>query len=206
MLKSLFNSSQQRLFKAIQSGDPDKVARLLPKLAPDDLCAPDDDGVHALEHALQADTARILTLLLSKAASPLPTGRCGTPLIVLALQHEDSLPRVNALLQAGEDANLSHEGQPLLHHCARDCTPQRLMVHVSRLLEYGADINAADEAGMTLMAKLMPRGDQALLQFLIQSGAECEEAWLERLDDQALATQLRRIREDLRIRQMMLGG
>lgn len=206
MLKSLFNSPPQRLIKAIQSGDVDKLARLLTKVEADHIYEPDTDGCHALEHALQTEESRMLQLLLQKCQTPLPAASCGSPLTVLALQQTNSLAHLSALLQAGEDANLSHQGQPLLHHCAERCPQSSLMVHISRLLEYGADLDARDEDGRALLEKLMPKGDQALLQFLIQSGAECEDAWLEQLEDEALALQLRRVREDIRIRKMMLGG
>lgn len=206
MLKSLFNTPQQRLVKAIHAEDVDKLVRLLAKLEPEVISAPDAEGLHALEHALKADEPKLLHLLLQKAQKPLPTGRCGTPLIILALAHNDSLPRVHALLKAGEDANLVHQGQPLLHHCIEHCSSSGLMLHISRLLEHGADLNARDEEGRALLEKLLPRGDQALLQFLLQSGADCEEEWLEQLEDESLALQLKRVREDIRIRKMMMGG
>ncbi len=206
MLKSLFNSPQQRLIKAIQAGDVDKLARLLAKVEVDSIYEADTDGRHALEHALKAEEPRLLQLLLQKCQPPLPAASCGSPLTVLALQQTQSLAQLSALLQIGENANLSHQGQPLLHHCADHCPPTSLMVHISRLLEYGADLDARDESGRALLEKLMPQGDQALLQFLIQSGADCEDAWLEQLEDEALALQLRRVREDIRIRKMMLGG
>ncbi len=206
MLKSLFNSPQQRLIKAINSGDVDKLVRLLAKLDPEVIAETDAEGLHALEHALHADEPKLLHLLLQKAQKPLPTGRCGTPLIILALRHDDSLPRLNALLKAGEDANLQHQGQPLLHHCVEHCSSTVLMLHISRLLEYGADLNARDETGCALLEKLLPQGDQALLQFMLQSGADCEDGWLEQLEDESLALQLRRVREDIRIRKMMMGG
>ncbi|GAA0695081.1 hypothetical protein GCM10009104_23360 [Marinobacterium maritimum] len=206
MLTSLFDSRHERLLKAIDNNDLDKVAGLLAKIEAALLITPGKDGRHALEQALQAEEPRILELLLQKAPRPLPTGRCGTPLACLALQQANSLPHLTLLLQAGEDPNLEHQGQPLLHLCIETCEPSRLMLHLSRLLQHGAEINRPDADGHTLMQRLLPHGDQALLQFLLQSGAECEEAWLEEVNNAELVTQLKRVLDDLRIRKLMLGG
>lgn len=206
MLKNLFDSRQERLLRAIDNNDLDKVAGHLPRLEPTQLVTPGKDGLHALERALQTTEPRILELLLQKAPRPLPAARCGTPLICLALQQVDSLSALTLLLQAGEDPNLEYQGRPLLHLCVDVCDAGRLMLHLSRLLQHGADINRPDAEGHTLMQRLLPHGDQALLQFMLQSGAECEEAWLEEVDNAALATQLRRVMDDLRIRKLMLGG
>ncbi len=206
MLTSLFDSRHERLLKAIANNDLDKVAGHLAKIEAELLTAPGKEGYHALELALQAEEPRVLELLLQKAPRPLPTAQCGTPLLCLSLQQTDSLPRLTLLLQAGEDANQAHQGQPLLHLCVERCEPCRLMLHLSRLLQHGADINRPDAKGHTLMQRLLPHGDQALLQFLLQSGAECEESWLEEVDNAALVTQLKRVLDDLRIRKLMLGG
>lgn len=206
MLGSLFNSPLERLHTSITAGDVDKVAKRLTRLEARALSQPGPGGTHALELALSADNPRILVLLLQKAEHPLPAARCGTPLCVLALQQHNSLAQLTALLQADSDANQCHRGLPLLHLCVEYCRPDSLMVHLSRLLQHGADIDQPDAEGQTLLEKLMPRADQALLQFLIQSGARCEDRWLEQLADEALALQLRRVCEDLRIRRMMLGG
>lgn len=206
MLKSLFDNRHQRLFKAIAQDDPDQVAALLPKLDPALLLTAGADGRHPLEAALTDARPRILELLLQRAPRPLAPARCGTPLSCLALQQPDSLPRLTLLLQAGEDPNLCHDGQPLLHLCVEHCAPTRLMLHLSRLLQHGADINARAADGRTLLQRLLPQGDLALLQFLLQSGADCNPQWLDQLTDAELARQLRRILEDLRIRRLLLGG
>ncbi len=206
MLKNLFDSRHERLLKAIDNNDLDKVAAHLAKIETELLTTPGKEGGHALERALRAAEPRILELLLQKAPRPLPLGQCGTPLLCLALQQTDSLPCLTLLLQAGEDPNLAHQGQPLLHWCVEQCEPDRLMLHLSRLLQHGADINRPDADGRTLLQRLLPHGDQALLQFLLQSGALCEESWLEDVDNAELVTQLKRVLDDLRIRKLMLGG
>lgn len=206
MLKSLFNSRHERLLKAISHNDTDKVANHIAKLDPEHLVTAGKADQHALEVALTGAKPRILELLLQKAPRPLPNACCGTPLVCLALQQSDSLPRLTLLLQAGEDPNLKHRGQPLLHLCTDHCSETELMLHLSRLLQHGADINSRNANGKTLLQQLLPGGNLPLLQFLLQSGAECEEVWLDTMDDAALATQLKRILDDLRVRKMMLGG
>lgn len=207
MLKSLFNSRHEKLAIAISAGDSDRVARLLAKTAAEELQQLDDSGQHLLERSIREQQADILRLLLKKAPTPLPPAGCGTPLTVLALQQQEgSLNLLTALLKAGAEVNQPHAGRPLLHHCTEHCTASELMLHLSRLLEYGAAIDLPDETGTTLFAQLLPGGNLPLLQFLLQSGAKCEIQWLENLADPALACQLRRTLEDLRIRRLMLGG
>jgi ankyrin repeat protein len=79
------------------------------------------------------------------------------------------------------------------------------MLHLSRLLEHGADINQPDDTGTTLLLRLLPTGNLPLLQFLLQSGAKCEPQWLESMEDPTLLSQLRRTLDDIKIRNMMLG-
>ncbi|MBA4503196.1 ankyrin repeat domain-containing protein [Marinobacterium marinum] len=205
MLNTLFTSRYERLLTAIDRNDLDKAVSLLAKLEAEQLQAPGKEGHHALERAILADAPAILEQLLKKAGRPLPTAAGGTPLICLALRQTDSLPYVTLLLQAGEDPNLLYQGTPLLHLCVEHCPPDRLMLHLSRLLQQGADIDRLDANNMTLFQRALPHGDPALLQFLLQSGARCETDWLDELEDNTLATRLRRVLDDLRIQKMMLG-
>lgn len=206
MLKSLFNSRHEKLASAISVGDGDRVARLLSKTSAEELQQPDGNGQHLLERSIREQQAKILRLLLQKAPTPLPSAACGAPLTVLALQQQGgSLNLLTALLQAGAEVNQTYAGRPLLHHCAEYCNESELMLHLSRLLEYGATIDLPDETGTTLFAQQLASGNLPLLQFLLQSGATCEIQWLDNLTNPALATQLRRTLEDLRIRRLMLG-
>lgn len=206
MLKSLFTSHHDKLAAAIVKGDEERTVRLLGKLSAEALQQVDDEGRPLLELAIRSGQPRILQLLLQRTPAPLPKASCGTPLTVLALQQtENSLHLLSALLRAGADSDMIHAGRPLLHHCIEYCRDTELMLHLSRLLEHGADINQPDEAGSTLLLRLLPSGNLPLLQFLLQSGAGCESHWLESLEDPALLSQLRRTLDDIRIRKMMLG-
>ena len=206
MLKSWFNSRADRLATAIYDADEARVVRLLSKCSAEALQQLDAQGRSLFELAVHARQPRILQLLLQRSADPLPHAACGTPLALLAIrQPQGSLALLSVLLRAGADPNLVHEGLPLLHHCVEHCQATELMLHLSRLLEHGADINQLDQAGAHLMQRLLPTGNRPLLQFMLQSGARCESDWLESLEDPALQVQLRRTLEDMRIRQMMLG-
>lgn len=206
MLKSLFTSHHDKLATAIVKGDEERTVRLLGKLSADALQQVDNDGRPLLELAIRSRQPRILQLLLQRTPAPLPKASCGTPLTVLALQQtENSLHLLSALLRAGADSNLIHTGRPLLHHCIEYCREAELMLHLSRLLEHGADINQPDKTGTTLLLRLLPTGNLPLLQFLLQSGAKCEPQWLESMEDPALLSQLRRTLDDIKIRNMMLG-
>jgi len=206
MLTSWFNSRHNRLAKAIADADETRVVRLLSKCSAETLQQLDIEGRSLLELAVQSRQPRILQLLLQRCINTLPHAACGTPLTLLAIQQpQNSLALLSVLLRAGADPNSVHAGQPLLHHCVDHCQRAELMLHLSRLLEHGADINQPDQTGIHLMQRLLPTGNLPLLQFALQSGALCEPVWLETLEDPALQVQLRRTLEDMRIRQMMLG-
>jgi len=210
MLKTLFNSRPEKLARAVTEGDEERLLKLLGNRPADEwLQVINAGGQHLLELSIRAGQPRILQLLLQRLPEPqvLPDASCGTPLILLALRQADNrLALLSTLLRAGADASLVHEGLPLLHHCVECCEENELMLHLSRLLEHGADINQPDADGSTLLIRLLPGGNLPLLQFLLQSGARCEPQWLEALPDPVLATQLRRTLEDMRIRAMLLGG
>lgn len=210
MLKTLFNSRPEKLARALTEGDEERLLKLLGNQPADEwLQITTPEGQHLLELSIRAGQPRMLQLLLQRLpdTATLPAASCGTPLPLLALKQPGKrLALLSALLRAGADANLVHAGRPLLHHCQEHCAESELMLHLSRLLEHGADINQPDAEGTTLLLRLLPEGNLPLLQFLLQSGARCEPEWLESLPDPVLAAQLQRTLDDMRIRAMLQGG
>ncbi|MBR9884120.1 MAG: hypothetical protein GYB21_10895, partial [Oceanospirillales bacterium] len=98
--------------------------------------------------------------------------------------------------------NAHFEGRSLLHWCFDSVKPEQLMLHLSRLVQHGADLSHGDE----LVSLAMLENDQATVHFLIHSGAPLPEA-LDRINcSEAMRDYAKRCADDKRIREMMLGN
>ncbi len=210
MLKLFRNPQTAKLVRAIERDDADALARLLRKAAAGFLTQPLHNDRLASELAIDALRPRLLTLLLNAGADANATGQQGEPLTWLALvQHGPqgkSLPLLHALLRAGANPNSQNAtGTPLLHACFACCEPTRLMLHLSRLLEAGADIDSSDERGDCLLLLALRNENRELIQFLIHSGATMPAPLPPDISaDVALYAHKRQ--QDYQIRQQFLGA
>jgi len=203
MLKIFRDARTAKLVNALRTGDRQSLAGMAKRVGAEQLAAPLDRGMNAPELALQAGQPDALAWVLKQA--PLADGQTaeGVPYTLVALRHaEQSLGLLTALLQAGADANARFEGRSLLSWCFDCCAQERLMLHLSRLVQHGAELSR--EAALVSLA--LERDDRATVHFLIHSGAPLPE----RIDELACSAELRdharRCAEDKRIRDMMLGG
>ncbi|UTW11488.1 hypothetical protein [Marinobacterium rhizophilum] len=218
MLKLLTGSPATRLIQAIERDDADALAKWLRKASPALLSQPLHDDLLATELAIDAQRPKLLWLLLNAGADANAIGTDGTPLSwrALSLQGPEpkSLELLAALLRAGADANSCNPaGTPLLHACFEVCSPARLMLHLSRLLEAGAGIDSQDAAGRSILQLALHSDRRELIQFLIHSGAALPEELPLGAPDSAQAdinpetlTYARRCQQDYRIRQQFLGA
>ncbi|WP_417225240.1 hypothetical protein [Amphritea sp.] len=147
----------------------------------------------ALEHLLQAGCAM--------------TASRTEPLLYQAIQQpQQSLALMTVLLQA--DIPLAYpdnDPQHALFACFRFCPINQLMLHLSRLNEYGADLNLPNAQGHTALLLALQLEHKALIQMLINSGALLPETIPEGLCGDEIIGYAKRLADDLRIRQMMLG-
>ncbi|MBV1786795.1 hypothetical protein KQ940_01880 [Marinobacterium sp. D7] len=203
MLRIFRDARTAKLVTALNTGDRDTLAKLAGKMDSAQLSAPLSEGLNAAEITLQAGQSAALTWVLER--TELANGRSadGTPYTLLALRHADqSLGLLSALLQAGADANARVEGRSLLHWCFDNVKPEQLMLHLSRLVQHGADLSVETE----LVAEALRRSDQPCVHFLIHSGAPLPEP-IELIDcSDELRAYAKRCAEDKRIREMMLGN
>ena len=167
----------------------------------------DQDGQHynTTELAIKSGQASSLEHLL-QAGCNLSTSQ-PEPLLYQALQHpQQSLPLMTLLLQAGAPL-LYPDADP--HHaifaCFRFCSKQNLMLHLSRLNENGADLNHRDKQGNSALTLAMQMENQRLVQMLINSGAELPETQRTEGCSDEIIGYAKRLADDLKIRQMMLG-
>ncbi|MBS99942.1 MAG: hypothetical protein CMI01_14845 [Oceanospirillaceae bacterium] len=201
MLSLIRQKRTDRLVEALRQGDRDRLARLNGKFTPQTLLAPLSDPLNAIEISLEAGQATSLEWVMTQLPEPCYCAATGEPYIVIALrQRENSLGLVTTLLQAGADPNQTFEQRTLVHWCFEHCSPESLMLHLSRLNEYGADLNDA-----SLLTQALEKDHQALVHFLIHSGTPLPDD-LEGVNCAPdLITYAKRCAEDRRIREMMLG-
>ncbi len=198
MLNFLSNNRNQKLISAIRDGDLDKLAPLLKKYDAAALDGPLADEQSAAQLAILAQQAGALELILNAGCNANARSSASEALLVLALKQEkESLALMTQLLRAGGDPNT--EGLAL--GCFDHCEDNTLMVHLSRLLEQGADLFS--DHRVILRALDTERLD--LIHYLINAGAglpdECtgadcsDETW----------SYARRCLDDRKVREMMQG-
>lgn len=197
MLK-LFKSDQlAKASKAIETDDLERLQKHLKKISSDQIDQPVAENSPALaELCILAQSAKALKQVLEHGANP-NTQSVSQPqlsLSQLALTQETSLPLLTALYNAG----CQTDPTSLLKPCFSHCREQELMLHLSLLLQQGANLD--DE----LTDCALRTENRALIHFIINSGASKPEG-LETGDysDETLSYALK-CWDDLRIRQMFL--
>lgn len=165
----------------------------------------DHQNLNAAELAIRSGQTKSLRHLL-QAGCGLSASQT-KPLLYQALQHPlQSLQLMTALLQAGAplaypDITPDHA----LFACFQFCSDTNLMLHLSRLNENGADLNHCDKQGNSSLILAMQMENRALVQMLINSGAELSEKLETEGGSKEIIDYAKRLADDLAIRQMMLS-
>lgn len=160
------------LHVAAASGHAELLGFLLAKGAEPNVKA--GDGRTALDEILsprvagaRADTSRYdlcAALLVARGANVTTLQDDGRAYLHLAAAQ--GLPRAAvALIAKGNSVNARTKAQRTPLHYATD------LVTARQLINRGADVNAADEGGMTPLALSLERGDAKFADFLRQHGA-----------------------------------
>ncbi len=212
-MKLFAHRTVKRLTQAIINADLLLLKKQLHKVdaAQLDMPLPDTPfgAISAIELAIRYQHPKVLSQLCSAGANPNLADSRQQPMLYLALQQpQQSLALVSALLQAGHALKrISADNLPQtpLLACFTYCADSTLMLHLGRLLEYGADIDQPDHNGRTPLQQALRREQPALVQFMVQSGAKVTknlsaDGYSQEITDCAL-----RCAEDLRIRKMMMG-
>lgn len=199
MLSFLKSGRSRKLTQAITTGDLDTLAKLLRHYDADtlnDLRL--DNGLSAGEIAIDCGQAKALALLLARGLDANGRSSEGIPLLTLALAHpSQSLALITPLLKAGAAAT----DPQLLDQCAKYCAPGQLMMHLSRLIEFGASLQNAH----TLVELALEQERQDLVHFLILSGAPLPDPAATPNCSPEILAYARRCADDRRIRAMMQG-
>jgi len=160
------NSLQETpLFYAARSRNSKVVAFLLESGA--DSAWRASNGRHVLIEAckLRDNLAVIRTLLRARVPVTITDDSGATPLeAAVAL---DFTKGVEVLLRNGASVDSRHAGRTPLHSAARWASVQT----VTKLLEYGAVVNATDGYGRTPLHYAVQRGETQMVQRLVEHGA-----------------------------------
>jgi len=203
------NRILKKLHNAIIEGDLSTLKKQFSKLNQADLEQHrfnfQEQHCNAQELAIISGQAKALEHLLQAGCSLQSSTE--TPLLYQALrQREQSLALLTVLLQANaamEYPNTTPDHALLA--CFKYCPDSTLMLHLSRLNEYGADLNYTDTSGYNVLMLALQKEQQALVQMLINSGAELPASFPEGWCSEEILHYAKRCAEDLKIRQIMLG-
>lgn len=199
----------QKLQQAVLEGDLPRLKKQLHKLDPTHLKEPSfsyqGNPCNLPELAIAAGQTKVLEHLLQVGCTT--HASLAEPLLYQALQHpQQSLTLLTALLQAKIPLEYpKHDPAHALFACFKFCPSNSLMLHLSRLNEYGADLNLTDTQGKTALLFALSLEHKALIQMLINSGALLPEEIPEGICSEEIIDYVRRLADDLRIRQMMLS-
>ncbi|KAJ3115228.1 hypothetical protein HDU96_001012 [Phlyctochytrium bullatum] len=128
-------------------------------------------GATLLGLASASLNAPAVKLLLEKGApvNPVPTGHRSKPPLFFALE-EDNLEILQLLVQHGADLNSRYRGDTALHRAAAKGRPEV----VKLLLEFGADIEALNEDGLTPLCAAARKGRCECMDVLLDAGANVD--------------------------------
>lgn len=201
MLKILRDSRTAKRAAALRAGDLDTLAKLQHKTSAEDLSQPLYDEHDAVEFTILTQQPKSLAWVLRIWSAANGSNAQGEPYLVSALrQPNQSLALISTLLAAGGDANLRYQERSLMQWCLELCESSQLMLHINRLVQHGASI----ETDPSLVSSAIARKDQALIHFMINSGAPFNPEQLDADSDAEMVAYAKRCAEDKKIREMML--
>ncbi len=191
--QALLNDRPTALLKAIRKGADLNLAFAAASAA---------EPARPIEHAVRQQSPELLALLLD-AGAELPAGPRQTRLLEQAIVAEhQALALLTALLAAGADAN-GDRGSSFFH-CLRPADDNQQLLLLTRLMEYGGDINVRDKRGLSPLDHLMIEEKTALVGALISAGARLSEQ-LEQLPcSQTMKSFGRRKTQDLQTQRLLL--
>tara|TARA_R110002050_G_scaffold52947_7_gene120367 strand:+ start:2506 stop:3093 length:588 start_codon:yes stop_codon:yes gene_type:complete len=180
---------------AILSDDRDKLIKQLKRIKPSDIDKPASSTAPSLvETCILQQQPKHLSLVLDYGASASGHNAHAQPFGLLSLQQEQSLPLLTALLAAGN----SEDKNQLMTACFEYCPTNQLMLHIALLTQYGAEISDS------IVIKALELDEQALIHFLLNSGATLPTQYDKNNVSEDILTYAKKCVDDLKIRQMFL--
>lgn len=139
-----------------------------------DVNVKDRDGTTALLHSISTENISMVRILLERGADMNTKNNSGESALFITVKYcynqLDDLMKL--LLQSGADVNTTNnEGRSVLTMAVYGS-----LEGVELLLENGADVNIIDDEGSTALSKALERGETAIAELLLRSGAQIEPA------------------------------
>ncbi|MFV9667369.1 ankyrin repeat domain-containing protein [Pantoea sp. KXB25] len=165
-----FSGSQLQLAKAIQNGDPDKVAQLSEQT---DLNKPGEKGLtllyYALSEASNKDVNRlnVMSALVKHGANPVQYVVDMGSVATNTAGYADPV-FFKALIKGGMDKNARFVSTPIIFYA----TNERSFATLKYLVEIGADVNAKDSLGQTAIFQGMYGQQYDQVEYLLNHGAD----------------------------------
>ena len=130
---------------------------------------PEPDGTTALHHAVLADDAQMVSMLIGAGADVKAANRYGLRPLTLAATN-GSQPVIARLLEAGADPNtVTDAGEPVIMTAARTGRVEA----IRRLIAAGADVNAREKwFGETAVMWAAAENHAAAIRALVDAGAD----------------------------------
>jgi len=195
-----------KLISAIKAGDIEAFNKVSAKYSAEQLDQQiAEEAMCAPELAINHQQPLVLRRLLQQGCNPETTNAAGQPLLWQALQQpKQALALISELLQAGADCNRIVESPiptSILQACFEYSAPDQLMLHISRLHEFGASVD--DPALLELALKT---GRQDLLHLLVNIDTPLPDGWSTNSGQDPLISYACKCAEDRRVRQMFHQG
>ncbi len=206
----MFNGILQKkhnhaLRQALEAGDSAALCKAIRKGADVNLSfslTSDQDSHPPIAHALRLGRPECLTALLEAGATPPDTEQEQLQLLLAAVDAPDQpLALLTALLRHGFNPDLG-QGTAFFHCLQRRDNNLRLLL-LSRLIEFGGDINVADSEGRFPLDRLIMEENRELIGTLIGAGAETSVNADELSCSEQIRDFVRRKQQDLETRRLL---
>lgn len=192
----------KRLHKAFEQADPALLLKCLNSGISPNQPLPDPNGnpQPLLHHAISAGLCEHARLLLEAGAD------CSDPNLLkrAAQHHTHPLRLLTLLLQAGADPNA--ENGAILFACFEQPEVATTQLLLSRLMEYGGEINCHDSQQRTPLEIALSNEQQELSCLLISAGAQLPTQLDSLPCSEALKALARRNARDLEVRRLLQGS
>jgi ankyrin repeat protein len=167
-------SKDQALWTAIAFEDPEQLRQLLKRGANPNK----PEELSLMTPLMAAETLPVTWALLEAGADPRARDRTGKTALHYAVKMRDGKTIIQLLVRAGAEINARAEEPgkttPLFSAVENYLeTPEKKNAEeiIRTLVELGADINAADGKGMTVLAMAIASNHQELVKILVELGA-----------------------------------
>ena len=171
-------SQDQALWTALAFEDVEQIRQLLKRGA----SANKPEELSMMTPLMAAETFPIAWALLEAGADPLARDRIGRTVLHHAVKMRDAPEIIELITRAGAELNAKSEGNggatPLFSALERyiEDPNKPLAVSILRLLvQKGADINAVDSSGATVVARAAAQNQPELIKVLVELGADASK-------------------------------